>query len=270
MGAGIAHAFLVCGSDVAVVERNDDEAAAARDRVMSAVAMSVDRGAVAETADAIGGRLATGTDDGLFDDCDLVVEAVPEELALKLASLSRIEDRVGSTVTIASNTSSISIDELAASLRYPGRFIGAHFFNPVPASALVEVVVGAVTDPTVVETVQGWVTAIDKTPITVRNSPGFASSRLGLVIGLEAIRMLEEGVASAADIDAAMVLGYRYPVGPLRLTDIVGLDVRLGIAEYLHSQLGERFAPPQLLRDKVATGQLGRKSGQGFFDWSNQ
>jgi 3-hydroxybutyryl-CoA dehydrogenase len=267
MGAGIAHAFLVCGSDVVVVERDDVEAAAARDRVMVAVATSVDRGSVAETADALGERLQTGTDDGLFDDCDLVVEAVPEELSLKLASLARIENRVGATVPIASNTSSISIDELAASLRFPDRFIGMHFFNPVPASDLVELVVGSATDPTVVETAQGWVTAIDKTPVTVRDSPGFASSRLGLIIGLEAIRMLEEGVASAADIDAAMVLGYRYPVGPLRLTDIVGLDVRLGIAEYLHSQLGDRFAPPQLLRDKVAAGELGRKSGRGFFDW---
>jgi 3-hydroxybutyryl-CoA dehydrogenase len=270
MGAGIAHAFLVCGSDVCVVERNDDEATAARDRVTAAVQASVDRGSIAEAADAARSRLETGTDDALFDECDLVIEAVPEELGLKLSSLQRIEDRVGSTVPIASNTSSISIDELAATLQYPERFIGMHFFNPVPASDLVEVVVGAATDAEVVETVQGWVTAIDKTPITVRNSPGFASSRLGLVIGLEAIRMLEEGVASPADIDAAMVLGYRYPVGPLRLTDIVGLDVRLGIAEYLSTQLGDRFAPPQLLRDKVAAGELGRKTGRGFFDWTHE
>ena len=153
-------------------------------------------------------------------------------------------------------------------MQSPARLLGLHFFNPVPASELVEIVVGAQTEPGIVEAAQGWVDALDKTPVTVRNSPGFASSRLGLVIGLEAIRMLEEGVASAADIDAAMVLGYKFPVGPLRLTDIVGLDVRLGIAEYLHAQLGERFAPPQLLRDKVAAGELGRKSGRGFFDWS--
>jgi len=171
-------------------------------------------------------------------------------------------------VPIASNTSSISIDSLAAKLRYPQRFLGLHFFNPVPASQLVEVVVGDATEPGIVDLAQGWVAALGKTAVTVRDSPGFASSRLGLVIGLEAIRMLEEGVGSADDIDAAMVLGYKYPVGPLRLADIVGLDVRLGIAEYLHAQLGERFAPPQLLRDKVAAGELGRKTGQGFFSWT--
>ncbi|MEP6842530.1 MAG: 3-hydroxyacyl-CoA dehydrogenase family protein [Pseudolysinimonas sp.] len=267
MGAGIAHAFLVSGSAVAVVERDDEQAEAARDRVTSAAQVSIDRGSTAETLESLTHRLAIGTDDSLFDECDLVIEAVPEEYSLKVASLRRIEDRVGAEVPIASNTSSISIDALAAELRFPSRLLGLHFFNPVPASELVEVVVGTATEPGIVELAQGWVGALGKTPVTVRDSPGFASSRLGLVIGLEAIRMLEEGVASADDIDAAMVLGYKFPVGPLRLTDIVGLDVRLGIAEYLHAQLGERFAPPQLLRDKVAAGELGRKSGQGFFSW---
>ncbi len=268
MGAGIAHAFLVSGSSVAVVERDEEQADAARDRVSVAARVSIDRGSTPESLDALTDRLAAGTDDALFDDCDLVIEAVPEDYALKVASLRRIEDRVGAEVPIASNTSSISIDGLAAELRYPSRLLGLHFFNPVPASELVEIVVGAATEPGIVESAQGWVTELGKTPVTVRDSPGFASSRLGLVIGLEAIRMLEEGVASADDIDAAMVLGYKYPVGPLRLTDLVGLDVRLGIAEYLHARLGERFAPPQLLRDKVAAGELGRKSGQGFFSWA--
>ena len=268
MGAGIAHAFLVSGSAVAVVERDEEQAGAARDRVTVAVQVSIDRGSTTETLESLTERLDVGTDDALFDDCDLVIEAVPEDYALKVASLRRSEDRVGAEVPIASNTSSISIDGLATELRYPSRLLGLHFFNPVPASELVEIVVGAATEPGIVESAQGWVTELGKTPVTVRDSPGFASSRLGLVIGLEAIRMLEEGVASADDIDAAMVLGYKYPVGPLRLTDIVGLDVRLGIAEYLHAQLGERFAPPQLLRDKVAAGELGRKSGQGFFNWT--
>jgi len=268
MGAGIAHAFLVTGSVVAVVERDDEQVAAAGDRVMSAARVSIDRGSTPESLDLLAARLEFGTDDALFDECELVIEAVPEEFALKVASLRRIEDRVGTEVPIASNTSSISIDSLAAELRFPQRFLGLHFFNPVPASQLVEVVVGDATEPGIVDAAQGWVAALGKTAVTVRDSPGFASSRLGLVIGLEAIRMLEEGVASADDIDAAMVLGYRYPVGPLRLADIVGLDVRLGIAEYLHAQLGERFAPPQLLRDKVAAGELGRKTGQGFFSWT--
>jgi 3-hydroxybutyryl-CoA dehydrogenase len=270
MGTGIAHAFVVAGSTVRIVERDDEQAAAALERVTIALAASVNRGAVGEALDDLAARIETGTDDALFDECELVVEAVPEDPALKIASLTRIEDRVGAQTPIASNTSSLSIDELAASLRFPARFLGLHFFNPVPASELVEIVVGAATEPSIVADAQDWVAALGKTPVTVRDSPGFASSRLGVAIGLEAIRMLEEGVASAADIDSAMVLGYKFPVGPLRLTDIVGLDVRLGIADYLHSQLGERFAPPQLLRDKVAAGELGRKTGQGFFTWDDK
>ena len=268
MGAGIAHAFLLSGSAVSVVERDAEQADAARARVTTAAPVSIDRGTTSESLEALNRRLEVGTDDALFDECGLVIEAVPEEFGLKVASLRRIEDRVGAEVPIASNTSSISIDALAAELRFPQRLLGLHFFNPVPASELVEVVVGAATEPAIVGAAQEWVVALGKTSVTVRDSPGFASSRLGLVIGLEAIRMLEEGVATADDIDAAMVLGYKYPIGPLRLADIVGLDVRLGIAEYLHAQLGERFAPPQLLRDKVAAGELGRKSGQGFFSWT--
>jgi 3-hydroxybutyryl-CoA dehydrogenase len=269
MGAGIAHAFVVAGSNVRIVERDNEQAGAALDRVTSALAASVDRGTTGEALATLKARIETGTDDALFDECELVIEAVPEDTALKIASLGRIEDRVGAEIPIASNTSSLSIDALGASLRFPQRFLGLHFFNPVPASELVEIVVGAATEPSVVADAQDWVAAIGKIPVTVKDSPGFASSRLGVAIGLEAIRMLEEGVASAEDIDAAMVLGYKFPVGPLRLTDIVGLDVRLGIAEYLHSQLGERFAPPQLLRDKVAAGELGRKSGSGFFRWDD-
>ncbi|WP_258546414.1 3-hydroxyacyl-CoA dehydrogenase family protein, partial [Microbacterium sp. H6] len=154
-----------------------------------------------------------------------------------------------------------------AVLDRPSRLLGMHFFNPVPASTLVEIVHGASTAPALVDAARGWVAAIGKTPIVVADAPGFASSRLGVAIGLEAIRMLEEGVASAEDIDAAMTLGYKHPVGPLRLTDIVGLDVRLGIAEYLSAQLGERFEPPALLRRLVAEGHLGRKSGRGFYEW---
>jgi 3-hydroxybutyryl-CoA dehydrogenase len=267
MGAGIAHAFVVAGSRVRVVERDEEQAAAGYERVRAALAASVNRGTVGGELDALVARVETGTDDALFDECALVIEAVPEDPELKITSLRRIEDRVGAETPIASNTSSLSIDLLAGSLRFPSRFLGLHFFNPVPASELVEIVVGAATEPAIVASAQDWVAGLGKTPVTVKDSPGFASSRLGVAIGLEAIRMLEEGVASASDIDAAMVLGYRFPVGPLRLTDIVGLDVRLGIAEYLHSRLGERFAPPQLLRDKVAAGELGRKSGSGFFQW---
>jgi 3-hydroxybutyryl-CoA dehydrogenase len=197
-----------------------------------------------------------------------VIEAVPEDRALKIESLRRVEAVVPRTAVIASNTSSISIDDLAAALEHPERFLGLHFFNPVPASSLIEVVVGGSTNQELVDDARAWTEALGKTPVVVADAPGFASSRLGVALALEAIRMLEEGIATAADIDAAMELGYRHPAGPLRTTDIVGLDVRLGIAEELHAKLGERFAPPQLLRDLVADGHLGRKTGRGFYEWS--
>ncbi len=266
MGAGIAHAFLLAGSRVTVVERDADAAAAAAARVRESLAASVARGIVDDEA-AVGARFATSTDVRDFAGAGLVIEAVPEDLDLKVDALARVEAVLAEDAALASNTSSISIDQLAALLDRPSRFLGMHFFNPVPASQLVEIVRGDASDGTLVAEAREWVHAIGKTPIVVADAPGFASSRLGVALGLEAIRMLEDGVASAEDIDAAMVLGYKHPVGPLRLTDIVGLDVRLGIAEYLSSTLGERFAPPPLLRRMVAEGRLGRKSGEGFYLW---
>ncbi|GAA1061715.1 3-hydroxyacyl-CoA dehydrogenase family protein [Agromyces bracchium] len=270
MGAGIAHAFLLAGSRVTVVERDADAAEAARTRVLDSVAASVARGTTDETADALAERFDVATDVADFAGADLVVEAVPEDLGLKVDALTRVEAVLGADAALASNTSSISIDELAGRLDRPERFLGLHFFNPVPASALVEIVRGTSTDGALVEEARGWVEAIGKAPIVVHDAPGFASSRLGVALGLEAIRMLEEGVASAEDIDTAMVLGYKHPVGPLRLTDLVGLDVRLGIAEYLAGELGDRFEPPALLRRMVAEGKLGRKTGEGFHLWDAQ
>lgn len=264
MGAGIAHAFLIAGARVHVVERDAAAAAAARERVEAALTRSAQRGMRIPDAD----TLTTGTDTDAFAEAGLVIEAVPEDRALKLDALARIEGAVRDEAVVASNTSSISIDALAASLRRPQRFLGLHFFNPVPASALVEVVTGADTAPEVVTRATRWVEAIGKTAVVVRDAPGFASSRLGVALGLEAIRMLEEGVASARDIDTAMELGYRHPMGPLRTTDVVGLDVRLGIAEELERAYGARFTPPALLRDLVAQGHLGRKTGRGFYEWS--
>jgi 3-hydroxybutyryl-CoA dehydrogenase len=213
-------------------------------------------------------NVTSGTEVTALSGAALVVEAVPESRALKIEALRRAEAAMPEGAVLASNTSSISIDDLAAELDRPARFLGLHFFNPVPASTLVEIVVGAATDPSVQRAAQEWVAVIGKRPVVVRDSPGFASSRLGVAIALEAIRMLEEGVASAEDIDAAMELGYRHPVGPLRTTDLVGLDVRLGIAEELCAELGERFTPPALQRRMVDDGNLGRKSGQGFYEWS--
>ena len=266
MGAGIAHAFLAAGSDVTVVDINDSAAEAARQRIEKAVHGSIERGAEGPASTWLD-RLTCGTDHAAFTDCDLVVEAVPEDPALKADAFASIRAHAPDAV-IATNTSSLSVTELAGAVDGSGNIIGLHFFNPVPASKLVEIVVADTTDDELVDTARGWVEALGKTPVVVRDSPGFASSRLGVAIALEAIRMVEEGVASPRDIDAAMVLGYKFPVGPLELTDIVGLDVRLGIAEYLHSTLGDRFAPPQLLRDMVARGEYGRKSGKGFYDYS--
>jgi 3-hydroxybutyryl-CoA dehydrogenase len=267
MGAGIAHAFLVKGADVLVIERDEQSAEAARERVESAAAKSIDRGAVDVTLEDLVSRLAVGVEYGAFSDRQLVVEAVPEDWDLKVTALRGIEERLATDAYLASNTSSLSVSGLASELERPRNFLGLHFFNPVPASALIEVVLGTRTSPELAAAAKGWVEALGKTAVVVNDAPGFASSRLGVAIALEAMRMVEEGVASAEDIDAAMVLGYKHPTGPLKTTDIVGLDVRLGIAEYLHSTLGDRFAPPQILKDKVARGELGRKTGKGFFDW---
>jgi 3-hydroxybutyryl-CoA dehydrogenase len=268
MGVGIAHAFLLSGAEIVLMERDLEAADKAKDRLQQAVQASVDRGTVARGGELLA-RVTSVTDPEQFAGVDLVIEAVPEQLELKRDVLARIESQLDASAWLASNTSSLSIDQLSEVLQRPQRFCGLHFFNPVPSSSLVEVVEGSRTMPELIEQARDWVCAIDKTAIVVRDSPGFASSRLGLAIALEAIRMVESGVASADDIDAAMVLGYRFPVGPLRLTDLVGLDVRLAIAEYLEGELGAVFTVPQLLRDKVAAGQLGRKAGAGFFKWDD-
>ena len=266
MGAGIAHAFLVAGTAATIVENDDAAADAARDRVTASLQRAEERGKLGgPLADHLE-RLLVATDASALAGAGLVVEAVPEDPALKARVLAAVEAAAPEAV-LATNTSSLSIDGLAGGLSSPGRFLGLHFFNPVPASDLVEIVVGSKTDPDLVTAAQGWVEALGKTAITVTDSPGFASSRLGVAIALEAMRMLEEGVASAADIDTAMTLGYRHPVGPLRTTDLVGLDVRLAIAEHLAREVGARFEPPQVLRDLVAAGRLGRKTGEGFYTW---
>ncbi|MDR7385559.1 3-hydroxyacyl-CoA dehydrogenase family protein [Promicromonospora iranensis] len=276
MGAGIAHAFVIAGAAVTVVESDAASAGEARERIAASLAKAAAKEAAKEAARAVDraadrGVRATGTFEVVTDaaalaGCALVVEAVPELADLKRDVLRRIA-AVAPGAAVGSNTSSLSIDVLADALPDPSRLVGLHFFNPVPVSDLIEVVVGRRTAPGLVGEAQRWVAGLGRTAITVRDSPGFASSRLGVAIALEAMRMLEEGVADAADIDAAMTLGYRHPVGPLRTTDIVGLDVRLDIAEHLERELGPRFAPPQVLRDKVAAGELGRKTGQGFYLW---
>lgn len=266
MGSGIAQAFAAAGSSVTVVESNGAAAQAARDRIEA----GLNRGGArldVPVADVLARIAVAASVEDLPEDADLVVEAVPEDAALKAKVLTAVEHAVGPSTVLATNTSSLSVTEIAAVLDRPGRFLGMHFFNPVPASELVELVVGPATAPETTASALAWTHALGKHDVVVKDSPGFASSRLGLALGLEAVRMVEDGVASPEAIDTAMTLGYKHPMGPLRLTDLVGLDVRLAIAEYLHATLGERFAPPQLLRDMVARGDLGRKTGKGFYTW---
>jgi 3-hydroxybutyryl-CoA dehydrogenase len=201
----------------------------------------------------------------------LIVEAAPENLDLKREILRELEVASDHPFIFASNTSSLSITEIARGSRRPGNVIGMHFFNPVHLMRLVEVVVGNETADSTVQTVCAVGRKMRKEPIVVKDVPGFASSRLGVALGLEAMRMLEQGVASVEDIDAAMELGYNHPMGPLKLTDLVGLDVRLNIAEYLHRELGsETFRPPEILRQMVSEGKLGKKTGEGFYDWNKE
>lgn len=250
MGVGIVQVLLEAGATVDLVEPSPVTADKVRDRLGDREGLTIH--------DALPGSL----------DVELAVEAVPEDIGLKQKVLTGIEEVVPATCVVASNTSSLSIDAIAGGLARPARFIGMHFFNPVPKSLLVELVVGVQTDEATHEAAKAWVERIGKEQISVKDSPGFATSRLGLAIGLEAVRMVQDGVASAHDIDRGMELGYKFPMGPLRLTDLIGLDVRLAIAEHLASELGPRFEPPQLLRDKVANGELGKKSGKGFYEWS--
>lgn len=267
MGIGIAHTFAALNATVTVSEAGDLDAA--RKRLTESLSRAAERGKLADPIDVVAGRVSiVGSIAELPGDTRLLVEAVPEDPELKKRVLAEAERVVPEDAVIATNTSSLSPTDLGAALENPSRFLGMHFFNPVPASELVEIVRAEHTDETLVRDVAAWVELLGKTAVVVRDSPGFATSRLGVLLGLEAIRMLEEGVADAESIDRAMELGYKHPMGPLRSTDLVGLDIRLAVAEYLHGTLGERFAPPQLLRDKVARGELGRKTGRGFYDWS--
>lgn len=272
MGAGIAQAAATAGWTTALTDARPDALPAARRRIEQALDGAVQRGKLAAAdRDAILGRIRLAP--SLRDACegaDLVIEAVLEDLDLKRDILSQASDWALPTALLATNTSSISIADLAADLPRPGRVLGLHFFNPVHLMKLVEIVLHDGTDAEARDEALAVARAMGKEPIVVRDSPGFASSRLGIAIGLEAMRMLEEGVASAADIDRAMELGYNHPMGPLKLTDLVGLDVRLHIADYLFQTLGtERFRAPDILRRLVAEGKLGKKSGHGFYDWSS-
>ena len=271
MGHGIAQVAAMAGCHVVLCDLDG----AALERGLAGIRANLDTAVAkgklaASELEATLARLRGDPDPGGgVRDADLVVEAVPESVELKRRVLASVSATADPGAMIATNTSSIPLRALAASVASPGRFIGLHFFNPPHLMRLVEIVVAGTTDPATVTRARELVRRFGKEGIVVKDSPGFATSRLGLAIGLEAMRMLEEGVASAADIDRAMELGYNHPMGPLKLSDLVGLDVRLGIAETLAAELDPvRFAPPELLRRKVAAGELGRKSGAGFYRWT--
>jgi 3-hydroxybutyryl-CoA dehydrogenase len=272
MGRGIAYLSAVAGYETVLFDADAGALDAAKAAVESILRKGVEKGKVtdAQAADAVGRLQLVPELEPAVSGADLILEAVPESYELKTDLFAQVDLYCGVDTILASNTSSISISKLATNVERRERFIGMHFFNPPHVMKLIEIVRGERTDDRTVGEVREVAEKMGKTAIVVRDSPGFATSRLGVAIGLEAIRMLEEGVGSAEDIDRAMELGYNHPMGPLRLTDLVGLDVRLGIAEYLASTLGPRFEPPQLLRDMVAQGKLGRKTGAGFYLWPDE
>ena len=270
MGRGIAYLAAVSGYETVMYDVEQSALDAAKAAVDSILRKGVEKGRVTESAAAeASARIQLIPElEPAVSGADLIIEAAPETFELKKELFAQADLFCGVDTILASNTSSLSITQLASNVERRDRFVGMHFFNPPHVMKLIEIVRGDRTSDNTIEQVREVAEKMGKTPIVVRDSPGFATSRLGVAIGLEAMRMLEEGVASAEDIDRAMELGYNHPMGPLKLTDLVGLDVRLGIAEYLTSTLGPRFEPPQLLRDMVAQGKLGKKTGQGFYRWN--
>lgn len=269
MGSGIAQSLAAVGYPVSIIETNPAEALAALDRVHAGLQRGFRRNPSADRLVQTALDHVSASDRYEPEPAPLlVIEAVAELIELKRTVIGRARD-VWPDAVIATNTSSFALQELSGGLPRPDLLVGMHFFNPVPKSQLVELSVDDHTAPAAVEVAHALVSDLGKTAIQVRSVTGLATSRLGIILGMEAIRMVEENVASAHDIDTGMRLGYRHPLGPLEVTDLVGLDVRLAIAEHLTSSLGPRFEPPELLRRHVERGQLGAKTGQGFYRWEN-
>jgi 3-hydroxybutyryl-CoA dehydrogenase len=270
MGHGIAQVAAMAGYETHLTDTSPDVLTAAMRRIAANLAGAVNRSKISqEDADAAAARIVTAADlPTAVRGANLVIEAIAESLILKEKLFQQLDAAVSDDAILATNTSSLSVTRIANATRTPARVVGMHFFNPVHIMKLVEVIAHAGSDPAVVDAAREAAGRMGKTTIVVRDAPGFASSRLGVVLGLEAMRMVEQGVASAVDIDTAMELGYGHPMGPLRLSDLVGLDVRLEIAEYLHRELHDpKFEPPRILRDKVQRGELGKKANRGFYEW---
>jgi 3-hydroxybutyryl-CoA dehydrogenase len=269
MGHGIAQVAAASGFQVLLNDLNQDVLSRGVENIERNLAKGIQLGKLTDEDRNRTLQHIRGTTN--LADCasaDLIIEAAPEKLELKRDILRQLEDASKQPFIFASNTSSLSISAIAETSIRPENVVGMHFFNPVHIMRLVEIVVGRQTHNDCVDAVVDVARRMRKEPIIVKDVPGFASSRLGVALGLEAMRMVEQGVASARDIDTAMELGYNHPMGPLKLTDLVGLDIRLNIAEYLHHELGsETFRPPELLRRMVSEGKLGKKTGQGFYDW---
>lgn len=271
MGQGIAQIAAVAGYVTRVYDVEAARIDAALDAIKRATDRLVQKGKMLNEArsEMIGLLVATPDLDRGAEGADLIIEAAPENIDLKVEVLSRVKAIASANAILGSNTSSLSITELGRRIGAAPRTVGLHFFNPPPVMELLEVVRGLDTDDATIVTSLAVARRLGKTPIVVNDTPGFATSRLGVALGAEAMRMLETGVASAADIDRAMELGYRHPMGPLKLTDLVGLDVRLAILEHLHRELGEQFRPPTILRKMVRAGRLGKKTGEGFYRWTD-
>ncbi len=271
MGQGIAQLAAGRGFETRVVDVDEARAKAAVEAVGVQLGKLVAKGKLTEAdrAETVS-RLTVAKDlSGACAGVDYVIEAVPEDMGLKVDLFRKVIESSPKTALLGSNTSSLSLTELGAKIGAPERTVGLHFFNPPPVMELLEIVRGLSTSKETVERSLAFAKELGKTPIVVNDTPGFASSRLGVILGAEAIRMLESGVASAVDIDKAMELGYRHPMGPLKLTDLVGLDVRLAILDHLTREVGEQFRAPPLLRKMVRAGKLGKKTGEGFYLWKD-
>jgi 3-hydroxybutyryl-CoA dehydrogenase len=271
MGAGIAQVSAQVGCEVVLYDLKDEFAERGLAGIAKFLQKGVDRGKV-DPADreAALSRISITSDLGAAAaNADLVIEAAPEKIELKRSIFGELAEKCPEHAVLATNTSSLPISQIAEGNAAASRIVGMHFFNPVPIMKLLELVVGKETAESTTDIVRAFGDRLGKEVITVRDAPGFASSRLGICIAMEAIRMVEQEVASPEDIDRAMVFGYGHPMGPLRLTDLVGCDVRMAIGEHLAEALDAPwFQPPELLRKMVADGKLGKKSGQGFYSWT--